>query len=359
MARPLSYSKYIAALKAEGLNVVEVRTNERSPQYHNRNHKGKWGPVHGVMIHHTVTEGTAHTVELCRKGYTNLPGPLCTGVIAKDGTVYVVGYGRCNHAGLGDDDVLDAVIDEEPIPADNEANTDGNARFYGFECENLGDGKDPWPEAQLDAIDRASAALIRAHGWNVKGEGEESVIGHKEWQPGKPDPRGVNMDRVRDRVEDRLKHDAGWSPDSATSPKPSDDMYKVEKGDTLSSIAREYGTTWQELQKLNKLDDPNEINPGDEVKVPKKSKPSTPKHQPFPGASFFKRHPDSPIVTEMGKRLVAERCSRYNVGPGPQWSDADRQSYARWQRKCGFYGSAADGYPGKVSWDRLKVPFVK
>ena len=22
---------------------------------HNRNHKGPWGPVHGVMIHHTVT----------------------------------------------------------------------------------------------------------------------------------------------------------------------------------------------------------------------------------------------------------------------------------------------------------------
>ena len=29
---------------------------------------------------------------------------------------------------------------------------DGKARFYGFECVNRGDGKDPWPAAQLDAM---------------------------------------------------------------------------------------------------------------------------------------------------------------------------------------------------------------
>lgn len=77
---------------------------------------------------------------------------------------------------------------------------------------------------------------------------------------------------------------------------------------------------------------------------------------PFPGEGWFKDEPRSPIVTAMGKRLVAEGCSAYEDGPGPQWTDADRKSYAKWQRKCGFTGDAANGWPGKTSWDRLKVP---
>lgn len=141
MSSPMSASTFLAALKDEGLTVVQVgdwRT-------HNRNQQGDWGPVNGVMIHHTVTEGTAATVQLCRDGHSDLPGPLCHGVIAKDGRVHLVGYGRANHAGLGDDDVLRAVVAEKSLPPDNEANTDGNRHFYGFECENLGDGKDPGP----------------------------------------------------------------------------------------------------------------------------------------------------------------------------------------------------------------------
>ncbi|MGW1228562.1 N-acetylmuramoyl-L-alanine amidase [Streptomyces sp. NPDC001478] len=196
MSTPMSASTFLAALKNEGLTVVQVgewRT-------HNRNHKGAWGPVNGVMIHHTATRGTASTVRICRDGYPALPGPLCHGVIAKDGRVHLVGYGRANHAGLGDDDVLRAVIAEKGLPPDNESNTDGNRHFYGFECENLGDGKDPWPAVQLDAIARASAAVCRHHRWTSR-----SVIGHREWQPGKVDPRGFSMTSMRARVHERLK----------------------------------------------------------------------------------------------------------------------------------------------------------
>ncbi|MGW7050718.1 N-acetylmuramoyl-L-alanine amidase [Streptomyces sp. NPDC054887] len=195
MASPMSASRFLDVLRDEGISVVQVgdwRT-------HNRNHVGPWGPVHGVMIHHTVTSGTAKTVRICRDGYAGLPGPLCHGVIAKNGTVHLVGYGRANHAGMGDDDVLRAVIAERTLPRDNESNTDGNRHFYGFECENLGDGEDPWPEAQLDAIERAAAAVCRHHGWNSR-----SVIGHREWQPGKIDPLGFSMNTMRARIQDRL-----------------------------------------------------------------------------------------------------------------------------------------------------------
>ncbi|MEU9090823.1 N-acetylmuramoyl-L-alanine amidase [Streptomyces sp. NPDC087901] len=196
MSSPMSASIFLDALKDEGLTVVQVgdwRT-------HNRNHKGPWGPVNGVMIHHTVTSGTAATVRVCRDGHAALPGPLCHGVIAKDGRVHLVGYGRTNHAGLGDDDVLRAVIAEKGLPSDNEANTDGNRHFYGFECENLGNGKDPWPAVQLEAIEKAAAAICRHHHWTSR-----SVIGHREWQPGKVDPRGFSMTSMRARIHDRLK----------------------------------------------------------------------------------------------------------------------------------------------------------
>ncbi|MBT2544014.1 N-acetylmuramoyl-L-alanine amidase [Streptomyces sp. ISL-44] len=196
MAAPMSAGRFLDALRAEGLTVVEVG----AWRTHNRNHKGPWGPVHGVMIHHTVSNGTANTVSFCRQGDSDLPGPLCHGVITKDGRVHLVGYGRANHAGAGDSDVLAAVIAEKRLPPDHHANTDGNRHFYGFECENLGNGKDPWPAVQLDAITRASAALCRVHAWTAR-----SVIGHLEWQPGKIDPKGFTMESLRNRIAERLK----------------------------------------------------------------------------------------------------------------------------------------------------------
>ena len=64
MATPLTASKLIAALRNEGLVVHEVR----DWRTHNRNAKGPWGPVNGVMIHHTVTKGTDSSVDLCHDG---------------------------------------------------------------------------------------------------------------------------------------------------------------------------------------------------------------------------------------------------------------------------------------------------
>ncbi len=208
MATPLSADKLLKALRDEGVDVVE----HRSWRTNNRNGAGAWGPVHGVMIHHTATSGTDTSVELCYDGRSDLPGPLCHGVIAKDGTVHLVGHGRANHAGKGDGDVLNAVIAERSLPGDNASDTDGNPHFYGFECINLGDGEDSWPKEQVEAIVRASAAICRAHGWGKAGD--TSVIGHFEWQPGKIDPRGpgISIKDVRKRVVDRLAHAADWTP---------------------------------------------------------------------------------------------------------------------------------------------------
>jgi hypothetical protein len=216
MATPLSATKLLDALKAEGCKVVEYK----SWRTHNRNHKGAWGPVNGVMIHHTVSSGEDSSVALCYNGHADLPGPLCHTVGGKSGKLYMVSAGRANHAGSGDDNVLNAVINETALPADNEANTDGNRHFYGLEIVNLGNGKDTYPAVQYDAAVRWAAALCRAHGW-----GAASVIGHKEWQPGKIDPHGpvedrgdFSMDRFRADVAERLKHPASWSPGTTSTP---------------------------------------------------------------------------------------------------------------------------------------------
>ncbi len=213
MATPLTADQFLHTLEDEGVDVVE----HASWSTHNRDSAGPWGPVRGVMLHHTATSGTDSTVDLCYEGRPDLPGPLCHGVIAKDGTVHLVGHGRANHAGSGDGDVLAAVAAEKPLPGAGHADTDGNPHFYGWECVNLGDGEDSWPAEQVEAIVRASAALCRAHGWGKTGE--TSVIGHLEWQPGKIDPRGpgLSLDDIRARVRDRLGHGADWSPGNAPS----------------------------------------------------------------------------------------------------------------------------------------------
>lgn len=196
MATPLTTPQMLGILRHEGLDPVQFR----KWAVHNRNSVGPWGPVHGVMIHHTVTgPDVMNTVALCYNGHSELPGPLCHAVGGKDGKIYLVSNGRANHAGKGDADVLAAVEREAAtLPPDNTATVDGNRYFYGIEIQNWGDGKDPYPAAQYDAAVRWATALCRAHGWSHR-----SVIGHKEWQPGKVDP-SFNMDQFRADVQARL-----------------------------------------------------------------------------------------------------------------------------------------------------------
>jgi LysM repeat protein len=133
--------------------------------------------------------------------------------------------------------------------------------------------------------------------------------------------------------------------------------YTVKKGDTLTAIADKYDTTVAKLVSLNGLKDADDLAVGQKLKLPGKA-PAAPRYEPFPGAGFFHGGRHSPIITAMGRRLVAEGCAVYRTGPGPNWTNADRESYRRWQKKLGYSRDAADGIPGKKSWDALKVPNV-
>ncbi|WP_344531175.1 peptidoglycan-binding protein, partial [Streptomyces rectiviolaceus] len=100
------------------------------------------------------------------------------------------------------------------------------------------------------------------------------------------------------------------------------------------------------------------IVPGKASSSPKPPAPSKPAYEPFPGSNFFHGGRHSSIITAMGRRLVAEGCGKYRSGPGPNWTNTDRASYKAWQQKLGYTGADADGYPGKTSWEKLRVPNV-
>lgn len=217
MATPMTVAQIISQLKKWGIPFKEYKDWET----HNRNHKGPWGPVHGVGLHHTGSDDEDQR-ELLYKGYEGLPGPLSQFGIAQNGIVHLIGWGRANHFGLGDDDVLDAVIAEKPSPVDNEANTDGNRHFYGAEIWYS--GNHPMTAAQYKSAILLSCAILDFHNWN-----EESVIGHGEWQPGKWDPgmkpgTMMNMDTVRSNIKSALK----------AGPKPP----PVDPPVTLSSLSK-------------------------------------------------------------------------------------------------------------------------
>lgn len=195
MSEPMTADQLTAQLERWGVSFTEHpgwRTNNRAGH-------GAWGPVNGTMIHHTASGDGAGITETCYTGRSDLPGPLCHGVIHKDGTVTLVGNGRANHAGAGALNVYSAVLDEIRIPAPGADTVDGNAHFYGWECVNLGTGKDPWPDVQLEAMVRVQAAVCEFHGW-----GAQSVIGHLEWTTRKIDPRGFTMVSMRALVAAHL-----------------------------------------------------------------------------------------------------------------------------------------------------------
>lgn len=222
---------------------------------HNRNHKGPWGEVHGIMWHHTGSDEQAGMPSILWSGYEGLPGPLCHGGIDRNGVVLLSGWGRCNHAGKGDSSVLRHVRNEDYTgnlkPRDDDA--DGNRVFYGFEF--MYSGSHEMTSAQMHTGARLSAAICTEHGWT-----EKSAIGHGEWQPGKWDP-GMSKDTIYDmarvirpRIAAEIKYGPKGKPQLPTRPKPTARSYTVKNGDTPWSIAKEHlgdGNRWMELVRLN------------------------------------------------------------------------------------------------------------
>lgn len=142
---------------------------------------GTMDDVRGVLAHHTAgpSTGNAPSLGVCVNGRPGLPGPLSHVLLARDGSVYVIAAGKCNHAGLGSGFGLPT--------------NDANPHLIGIEAES--DGSGDWTAEQLDAYPRLCRAFADHYGFPVN-----MVIGHLEWAPTrKIDPHGWpgGMDGLR------------------------------------------------------------------------------------------------------------------------------------------------------------------
>lgn len=186
-------------LRAAGVVVVEAKGWET------RGRPGTFAPV-GIMLHHTAGPrvGDAPSLNLCINGRADLAGPLCHIVLARSGIAHVIASGLANHAGPGASTVLDKVRMDVPVVGDarmlvGPENAPGNASFWGIEVENAGDGKDPYPEAQLDALLHICASICRGNGWSA-----HRVIHHRQWTRRKID-MSWRHDDLAGLIEDRMK----------------------------------------------------------------------------------------------------------------------------------------------------------
>jgi peptidoglycan hydrolase-like protein with peptidoglycan-binding domain len=144
-----------SVLEAAGLKVATVDGWESRG-------RGEMGPVLGVMCHHTAgpLKGNMPSLDTLKNGRSDLPGPLAQLGLGRDGTFYVIAAGRCNHAGAGSWQGLQA----------------GNTNFIGIEAENAGVAADPWPDVQLKAYRRGVAAILQ----HAK-RSAQFCVGHKEY----------------------------------------------------------------------------------------------------------------------------------------------------------------------------------
>lgn len=122
----------------------------------------------GHVCHHDAIASRWSTPPgLLFSGRSDLAGPLCNTALDATGKVWLVSAGRANHAGTG-----------------SWRGLVGNSTVWGTEAQNAGTGQ-VWPDAQIDAYVRLSAALAEYFGFSA-----EMVCRHAEWTSRKIDPAG-------------------------------------------------------------------------------------------------------------------------------------------------------------------------
>jgi hypothetical protein len=205
MSTPMTASQIQAQLKKWGINFEGYKNWET----HNREGHGAWGPVNGFVIHHTGSDGSDQR-DYLYNGDSNLPGPLCQFHIDKTGKVWLIGNGRCNHAGGGDPNVFNHVVAEDYTgilkPHYHEGSSgamDGNVHFYGVEIGYSGTHE--MAPAQYATLLKLCAAVADFHNWT-----ERSFIAHGEWSDWKWDPgisngTMMNMVSVRGDIKNTIK----------------------------------------------------------------------------------------------------------------------------------------------------------
>lgn len=211
---------------------------------------------------------------------------------------------------------------------------------------------DVWPAGKPSATAAAAAKNSRSRStWQGKGGhyGHCHVPSNDHWDPGAIDTAIV----PGKTIVTETGGDSGGSSSSTST-------YTVKQGDTLSAIAKAHNTTVAALVALNSLRDPDDLTIGQKLRLPAKTPTApTPRYEPFPGEGFFHGGRHSPIITALGRRLVALGFGRYyQFGPGSNWTNADKRAVQAFQRSRPELAGDADGIPGPKTWAALKIPKI-
>lgn len=94
----------------------------------------------------------------------------------------------------------------------------------------------------------------------------------------------------------------GSAPAPKPAAKPTAGTYTVKKGDTLSGIAAKYGTTYQQLAKINGIPDPNKIYPGQVIKLTGSAPAAKPAAKPSAPAAQYYTVQNGDNLTKIAKK---------------------------------------------------------
>lgn len=192
------------AFRDEGLTVVEYsgwKTRTMRPE-------SNFQPA-ALLNHHTAGSSVL----------TDYPNPpywsdssladRCNVTIRPDGTVVTLNAGYAYDSGKGAPEVLNAVLNDQPLPnlTNLTSTLNGNPYFIDIEVQHLGDGS-PIHPPQYEALIATNAAICKHMGWDPA----TRLIGHREWAPDrKTDPRwdGYSnpMPDIRQATTDHMQGD--------------------------------------------------------------------------------------------------------------------------------------------------------
>ncbi|MER5501368.1 LysM peptidoglycan-binding domain-containing protein [Streptomyces sp. NPDC002561] len=208
---------------------------------------------------------------------------------------------------------------------------------------------DAWPAGSC-----APGASRNRTTWATKGGhyGHCHVPGNDHWDPG-------NIDRsaILKAAPTSKPPTGSGSPNSSTT-------YTVKGGDTLSGIGAKTGVKWQTIASLNGIKAPYTITVGQVLKL------KTPSSTPKPSTSTVDlsnvvtaarrdpglkqggtTHPADVRVVEAA--LKAEGLLSATYASDGSFGSTTVAAYRKWQQRCGYTGSAADGIPGRESLEKL------
>lgn len=249
MSKPMTATQVVTQTKKWGINAKPYKKDWAS---HNRGMRGNgWGitgtnrhGVVGVMLHHVGVDGNPKAD--LYQGSIELPGPKCQFSIDVDGQVWLIGWGRANHAGGGDPAVLAHVIAEDYgqkvlVPKFGEGDkgaVDGNGYFYGIEIEYS--GKHTMTPKQYQSALRLCAAINDFHKWTELSDITHGEWSHYKWDPGMGGP-SKRYNPVTIRKDIKAIQQAGPTkvtiPPQKTTPPPVKTVPPVAKpAITLSTI---------------------------------------------------------------------------------------------------------------------------